>query len=248
MKISTQVVQDLLDKSIYEINRLKDIYAVIPASHCRRRALCCKLLPEISFIEALAAIHHLSKINANERLRMSQALVHYFFLNSVSITACPFLKNRNCLIYQRRFFGCRAYGLWSRNYYNELTASSQELKHYNQKQWKMLGISLPQEIINFQVSYCPYVVADKGISVCDTDLLQVSDEIEKLSKHLAPWHESFCNIYFSDLSFLTASLIFGLKEAIQMKFIFVKEYIKTENQRLLSEIIGEIPDVFAEFI
>jgi len=48
-----------------------------------------------------------------------------------------------------------------------------------------------------------------------------------------------------DLSFLLASLAFGLTEAVQMKFAFVKDYVKTGNQAGFSEVVGNLPDVFA---
>lgn len=222
MKISLQVIQDLLDKSTNQRSGLREAYALIPASHCRRKTLCCTLLPEISLIEALAAIQCLSKMDSTARLRLTRGLVRYFFLNSVRITSCPFLADRNCLIYQDRFFGCRAYGLWSKHYYDELAARSQEMKQYNQKQWQNLGVSLPQEVVDFQVPYCPYVKPDSDAFVYDETLFRAADKIEILSKQLTPWHESFRNSYFSDLSFLLVSLIFGLREAVQMKFAFVK--------------------------
>ncbi|MCK4605083.1 MAG: hypothetical protein KAU41_10410 [Deltaproteobacteria bacterium] len=245
MKISLRIIQDLLDKSKKQRTELREAYALVPASHCKRRALCCTLLPEISLVEALAAIQCLSEMDPITRLRLTRDLVRYFFLNSVRITSCPFLVDRNCLIYENRFFGCRAYGLWPKHYYNELAARSHQMKRYNQEQWQNLGISLPQEVVDFQVPYCPHVKPDVGTSVDDETLPHAADKIEILSKQLAPWHESFRHSYFSDLSFLLASLTFGLTEAVQMKFAFVKDYVKTGNQAGLSEVVGNLPDIFA---
>jgi Fe-S-cluster containining protein len=245
VKISLRIIQGLLDKSTKQRIGLRETYALVPASHCRRKALCCTLLPEISLVEALAAIQCLSEMNPTTRLRLIRGLVRYFFLNSVRITSCPFLADRNCLIYQDRFFGCRAYGLWSKYYYDKLAVRSQQMKWYNQEQWQNLGISLPQEVVDFQVPYCPHVKPDGDASVDDETLPHAADKIEILSKQLTPWHESFRHSYFSDLSFLLVSLAFGLSEAVQMKFAFVKDYIATGNQARLSKIIKNFPDVFA---
>lgn len=245
MKISLRIIQDLIDKSKKQRAELREVYATVPASRCLRRALCCSLLPEMSLIEALAAIQCLMNMDPVTRLRLTRGLVRYFFLNSVRITSCPLLIDRNCLIYQDRFFGCRAYGLWPKHYYKELASRNHQMKRYNQGQWQSLGISLPQEIVDFQVPYCSYVKPDGDASVDDETLPHVADKIEMLSRQLAPWHESFRHGYFLDLSFLLASLTFGLTEAVQMKFAFVKDYVKTGNQAGLSEVVGNLPDVFA---
>ncbi|MEA1991963.1 MAG: hypothetical protein U9N58_07195 [Thermodesulfobacteriota bacterium] len=238
----------MLDKSKKQRAELREAYALVPPSHCRRKALCCTLLPEMSLIEALAAIQCFSEMDPITRLRLTRGLVRYFFLNSVRITSCPFLVDMNCLIYENRFFGCRAYGLWPKHYYDELVARSHRMKRYNQEQWQSLGISLPQEVVDFQVTYCPHVKPDGDASVDDETFPYAADKIEILSKQLAPWHESFHHSYFSDLSFLLASLAFGLTEAVQMKFAFVKDYVKTGNQAGLSEVAGNLPDVFATLI
>jgi len=245
VKISLQIIQDLLDKSTKQRIGLREAYALVPASHCRRKALCCTLLPEMSLVEALAVIQCLSEMDPITRLWLTRGLVRYFFLNSVRITSCPFLADRNCLIYQDRFFGCRAYGLWSKHYYDKLAARSHQMKRYNQEQWQNLGISLPQEVVDFQVPYCPHVKPDDDASVDDETLPNAADRIEILSKQLTPWHELFRHSYFSDLSFLLVSLAFGLSETVQMKFAFVKDYVATGNQARLSEVIGNFPDVFA---
>jgi Fe-S-cluster containining protein len=245
VKISLRIIQDLIDKSKKQRAELREAYAMVPTSHCLRRTLCCSLLPEMSLIEALAAIQCISEMTPITRLRLTRGLVRYFFLNSVRITSCPLLIDRNCLIYENRFFGCRAYGLWPEHYYNELADRSHQMKRYNQELWQNLGISLPQEVVDFQVPYCSHVRPDGDASVDDETLPHAADKIELLSKQLAPWHESFRHSYFLDLSFLLASLTFGLTEAVQMKFAFVKDYVITGNQAGLSEVVGNFPDVFA---
>jgi hypothetical protein len=119
------------------------------------------------------------------------------------------------------------------------------MKQYNQEQWQNLGVSLPQEVVDFQVPYCPHVEPDSDASVDDETLPRAAGKIEMLSRQLAPWHESFRRSYFSDLSFLSASLAFGLTEAVQMKFAFVKDYATTGNQAGLSEVVGNLPDLLA---
>jgi Fe-S-cluster containining protein len=204
------------------------------------------MLPEMTLVEALAAIQRLVDMAPAMRRRLMKIIVGYFFLNPVEITSCPFLDGQDCLIYQDRFLGCRAYGLWSRGYYEKLAARSREAKRYLQKQWENLGVSLPQKVIDFQVPYCLYVETDGHAVTDDEMLLYASDRIETLSRHFSQWHQSFRQRYFSDLSFLLASLVFGVTEVVQMKFAMVSDIVTTGNRAILDRMVGELPDLCAE--
>jgi Fe-S-cluster containining protein len=245
VKFSREVVHDLLVRSTQERLGLEDVYALLPATHCKRTTLCCALLPEIGLMEALAAIQRLAAMEPAVRLRLSRKLVRYFFVNPVEITSCPFLEGRDCLIYEARFFCCRAYGLWSRQYYEKQAACSREAKEYTEEQWRMLGVSLPATVLNFHVPYCPHVEVEGDGEVEDEMLLHAAELIEVLSRQLAPWHGSFYRAYFSDLSFLLASLAFGPGKAIQMKFSLVRHALSAGDRSRIDEVVAELPDVFA---
>jgi len=60
------------------------------------------------------------------------------------------------------------------------------MKRYNQEQWQNLGISLPQEVVDFIVPYCPHVKPDGDAFVDDETLSHAADKIEILSKQAAP--------------------------------------------------------------
>lgn len=224
------------------------MYALIPKTQCQRRAFCCSMLPEMTLIEALTTIHQLVNQDSSLRRQFLKKIVRYFFLNPLEITMCPFLDGRDCLIYQNRFFGCRAYGLWSKDYYEKLTDSSRQVKNQIQKQWENLGIFLPQKVIDFQVPYCLNVKVNGHASINDEMLLNISGKIEKLSQHLSQWHQSFRQSYFSDLSFLLASLVFGITGAVRMKFAIVSDIVTSGNRSKLDRIVRELPDLFAELI
>ena len=196
-------------------------------------------------MEALAAIQRLVDMAPDMRRRLIKIIVGYFFLNPVEVTSCPFLDGKDCLIYQDRFFGCRAYGLWSPGYYEKLAARSRQAKARFQKQWENLGVSLPQTVIDFQVPYCLCVETD-GHAVTDETLLYALDTIETLSRDFSQWHHSFSQRYFSDLSFLLGSLVFGFTGAVQMKFATVRDILTTGNRARVNRIVGELPDLCAE--
>ena len=147
------------------------------------------------------------------------------------------------MIYQDRFFGCRAYGLWSREYYQKQAKRSRQAKLLSQQQWQRLGVSLPQEIVDFHLDYCPHVELEGDVSVNDELLVQTSDMIDSISAQLVPWHDQFRQEYFSDLSFLLASISLGLQQAIQLKFEIVSDYLANGKQDSLAEIMEDIPDI-----
>jgi Fe-S-cluster containining protein len=199
----------------------------------------------MSLLEALSAVQQLLEMKPGQRLWIYRRLIRYFFLNPVEILQCPFLQGQNCLIYRNRFFGCRAYGLWTEEHYRKKAKQSRQAKTLSQRQWQRLGVSLPQEVVDFHLDYCPYVELQEGASVEDELLLQTSDRIKALSGELMPWHDRFQQEYFSDLSFLLASISLSLPKAVQLKFEIVRHILSTGNKEKLDRIVEKLDDSLA---
>jgi len=246
--LTLDVIAELVQTSAPLFQKLKNTYTLLPTTQCRRKAHCCSLLPGTTLIEALAVIRCLADMTSDKRERLVHNIIRYFFINPIEITSCPFLEDDACLIYTDRFFGCRAYGLWSRTYYEKMTGQDRKAKVHLQQQWIKLGVSLPQQVINFQIPYCRSVETEAGRFADDKILLQVSDKIEKLSNRLAHRHQSFQQQHFSDLSFLFSAAALGFSEAIRMKFTVVRDIINTGNYNRLEQIIKELPDLLAELV
>jgi Fe-S-cluster containining protein len=245
---SREVIRELLAGSAAQRLALQKTYAQLPSTRCRRRTLCCSLLPEMSLAEALTAVQLLVDMVPKQRYQLSRRMIHYFFLNPVEICMCPFLEGQECLIYQDRFLGCRAYGLWSKGYYQQQAEHSRKAKRLSQEQWQRLGVSLPQEVVDFHLDYCPYVELEEDVPVDDKNLLHASDTIEAISGQLAPWHDSFRQGYFSDLSFLLVSNVLGSQEAIQLKFEIVRDFLARGKKKRLAKIVEDFPDICAGLI
>jgi Fe-S-cluster containining protein len=245
---SSEVIRTLLERSTEHRSALKEAYAQLPGTRCRRRTYCCSLLPEMSLLEALSAVQQLIEMKPEQRLWMGKRLIRYFFLNPVEILSCPFLEGKNCLIYRNRFFGCRAYGLWTEEHYRKMAEKSRQAKTLSQQQWQRLGVSLPPEIVDFHLDYCPYVQLEGDALVEDTFLLQISDRIEAISGELVPWHDTFHQEYFSDLSFLLASISLGLRRAVQLKFEIVRHILLTGNKERVDRIVDKLNDSLANLI
>ena len=241
-----QTINDLLQTRSPLFEELRTAHDLLPPTRCRRKTHCCSMLPEMTLIEALAALQQIKSFPPPLRRQITQKLVRYFFLNAVEISACPFLQGSECRIYTDRFFGCRAYGLWSPEHYEAIATASRQAKNNLQQQWQTLGVTLPSVVTDYCVPYCPdvHVVGEEKIN--DAILLKTADRIEALSGNLNRWHQSFQTTYFKDLSFLVTSLLLGVTQAVRLKFTIVRDRLNTGSRRGLKRIIDEVADIWPD--
>ena len=238
-----QDIDHLLKNSIAQRRKLAGLYGRIPETACRRRTHCCRMLPEMMLIEALMGLGRIKEMTASNQGQILQKLLKYFFLNAVEIRTCPFLEDRQCLIYADRFFGCRAHGLWSQAAYDQLCSQTQSAKQHSRQQWANVGITLPEAVTSFQVPYCSSVKVVNGGQINDEQLDEIAATIAALSRKLGRPDQTFRQHYFLDLSFLMASLTYGYAKAIQLKYMFVKDFISSENYAVLDKMIAGISNV-----
>ena len=183
-------------------------------------------------------------MNSEERLALLKKISSYFFQNAARICACPFLDGDTCLVYEIRFFGCRAYGLWSPQHYHKVAARSQAAKKYLQQQWHALDVKLPQEVIDFTVPYCLDVQAVGNVVLDDIDLVEKAAAVESISLCFSDAHQSFHKNYYADFSFVVAAMHYGRRRAVQIKFDVVKEIVQTGRSRKLNPLLDEFVDPF----
>ncbi len=234
-------IKRLIRDSESILGKLEEIYSFIPPTKCERMTHCCSLLPEATLLESLLVFRWIMVAPVEIQTKILQKSIYYFFMNPVEIVRCPFLEDKDCLIYNQRFFGCRAYGLWSMEYYEILSNKSRCMKDFVRKQWEKLGIPLPHDVMDFYVPYCPNVkIFDSKNKIDDQVLLGLSDSINALSQRFGHWHDAFMQVYFSDLSFLLASMIYGIPESIRLKFDIVSDIVKTGNKQKIDKALREI--------
>jgi hypothetical protein len=58
VEITPKLTVDLLSQSLALRQELRQDYRLLPQTRCRRRSLCCSLLPEMTRFEALIAVGH----------------------------------------------------------------------------------------------------------------------------------------------------------------------------------------------
>ena len=237
---------ELVQTSATLRRELKMVYDRLPDTRCLRQGRCCLLLPEMTFLEALQVISAMRSWPSSDRITIIRKMVRYFFGNTTEITSCPFFQGSDCLVYPDRFFGCRAYGLWSKDYYLDLADKNRQEKLFLQQQWENLGISLPEEVLAFEVPYCSQVETVTAAVITDGELSATSDRIEKLSQDLGPRDREFRETYYSDLSFFLAGLQFGSQEAVRLKFFITRDKIQKGDRNLLDQTLRRVTDPFSE--
>jgi hypothetical protein len=244
--LSWPILKTLVDSSEKNFQDLTELYAHLPGTRCLRQGHCCSLLPEMTLMEALSAFRSLMLFAPDQRKAVFKRMVGTFFSNAFEITSCPFLEGGRCLIYSERFFGCRAYGLWSLRYYEEQAAMNRRVKKELQTNWRRLGVILPAAIVDFHQPYCTHVVPRENDGVMeDARLEELGHEVEKLSRRYRNWNPLFVQTYYSDLSFLSASLVFGITQATRLKFTLVRDYLITGNRNPLNLLLEGLPDIGA---
>jgi Fe-S-cluster containining protein len=247
-EITPKVMAELFGQSSDLRRGLRDVYHLLPETRCQRRALCCSLPPEMTLLEALTAVEQIAAMAPCMRMEVARGFIRYFLTNPVALSSCPFLHGTDCRIYQGRFFGCRAYGLWSRAHYEGEAARNRQAKEVSRRQWEQLGVRLPREVVEFQLPYCPHVEAVGEVEAKEGLLLEAQDRVEALSRRLGFWHEVYRATYFADVSFLLASFAFGLHEAVATKFSLVRDLVNTGEEGRLAHLMEEVPDICARLV
>ena len=238
--ITFTTIQELLQSKAAELSELKKLYDLVPPTRCNGKAHCCSMLPESTLLEALAVFERLNRETSGRRHELLKKIVRYFFINPARITACPFLEDNRCTIYADRFFGCRAYGLWSPRQYDKMAGQHRQAKLSLSGQWQKLGIRLPADVIDFTVDYCTDAAVAEGPAIDDDRLVRISTDIHQLSGRLEPWHQTFSGMYYADFSFLTAANIFEIPRLLRLKVNIVRGCVETGSSDILEKTLENL--------
>ncbi|SHK23677.1 YkgJ family cysteine cluster protein [Desulforamulus aeronauticus] len=142
--------------------KLEKAYAMLPESTCASCATCCKWgSPPAFFIEYLNMYKYVRDNMKDSWQELLKKATEYYYLELVDTEqTCPFLGQDNkCSIYQVRPFSCRAYGLLSKE---DFEIGDRGLKHLAKKFKEEYDITIPEEIVNYDLAWCDKVISPQG--------------------------------------------------------------------------------------
>jgi hypothetical protein len=148
-----------------------------------------------------------------ERIAQAAALVEYFLLNAARRLPCPWAEPNACAVYEQRFFGCRAYGLWSPSAYQARRQQALAAAEQVRAAWAGLGVELPREVLTPPPEYCRQVRVIQGPAPGDADLARWEEELARLGADLPPELQAAAG----DPAHLMARLVLGPQECLRWK-------------------------------
>ena len=216
---------------------IQNFYQQLPETicGCEKSGACCAFLPQMTLMEALQWFRLIQQMPLAERTAVTLKFIEFYLSNPIRHMGCPFLSEGRCGNYEFRTFACRAYGLWSISMGRDRTQQSRAGKRLLIKTWQNLGVEVKPEAITTEMDYCDQVGCKSELIISDDRLMAILRKIYLLDDELPGLKTQFENGYYSDFSFLMASLALGTKKAVLGKFAVIKELTrKGTDQRLIN--------------
>jgi hypothetical protein len=208
---------------------LERIYAALPATACARQGACCGLLPPVQPVEMLAWLGELSQGDEQTGCGQAVMLVEHFLQNAAIRLPCPWALPDACARYENRFFGCRAYGLWSARAYEPRRAQSLAAAKAVQAAWQGMGVTLPPEVCAPPPDYCTEVRPMDGPVIDDAGLDELEMRLVGIGQN-ETWHGLLAGCG-GDLSYLTAGLALGWQECLQAKVAVTRAILTGHDEQ-----------------
>jgi Fe-S-cluster containining protein len=224
------------------LKSLQSLYQRLPETHCQceQTGVCCTFLPEMTWMEALQWSGVIQQMSANARTGILQKFLEFYLTNPIRHAGCPFLENGACCIYELRPFACRAYGLWGPELGKERTRKSRQDRNALLQMWKKFGLELPPETVEFEIDYCDKVRCAAEISISDSQLMDILQQIYGFDQALPGLQTKFETEYHSDFSFLIATLALGYRKAVLGKFAVIKEIVMQGTDGRLQQMLAKV--------
>lgn len=219
---------------------LDSAYGRLPSTTCQRHGHCCGLLPPVQSVELLVWLLEFSALPQDEMTAEARCLVEHFLFNAAQRRQCPWLEPGRCAVYRRRFFGCRAYGLWSMKAYEQRRAASVAGAEQIVIAWRSLGVELSTTVLAPGPDYCRCVEPCPGQEgVDDAGLEQLEENLAAMADNL-PGAAIFGQ-WGGDIAYALAWLALGQQAALSLKVDITKAVLGGQPaaaQGLLAEAMS----------
>lgn len=219
-----EALEAALDGAQSLTQRLHALYDRLPATECQRRGFCCSLLPGIAPAEMLGWLGEFCSSSPEARAAGAQTLVEHFLGNAARLSPCPWAQDGACGVYARRFLGCRTYGLWSRQAYENRRQAARAAAEAVREAWAGLGVSLPATVCSPGPEYCTGLSLKPGTGVSDRELEEIEDQVyAMLPAAQAPVQAAESG---GDLSYFITRLVLGDEGCLKAKVAVIKSLVQ----------------------
>ena len=238
--IAISDIEKAMRKARHSFERLQRLYQRLPETECQcgQPGVCCAFLPEMTWIEAMQWIGLIREMPGDARKVTMKKFLGFYLTTPLRSAGCPFLQNGACMIYERRPFACRAYGLWSHDFGKMRTQNSRQDRKGLLETWQKFGLELPPQTVESEIDYCDQVRCATEQSISDDQLMDILQQVYGLNQALAELQTRFEAEYHSDFSFLVASLVLGYRKAVLGKFAVIKEMVRQGTDERLGQMLG----------
>jgi Fe-S-cluster containining protein len=217
------------------LNDLNTIYDSLPQTSCEKCGTCCTVPPPAYIVEYLNMFRYMKENLGDHIPELLEKAVRYYFLELVDIKlGCPFLgEDRLCLVYPVRPLSCRGYGL-SRS--SHFPADRKEMEELARRYKEQHDITLPEEVVKFQLPECGKVKIIDSKKV-PADALEVAiSYVARLESMLFPVELVDKELTF--VPFVTHLALTVISEGARLRRPRVmKEYLEKGSSALLQGFV-----------
>ena len=219
--------------------RLDFIYGRVPMNDCQRCADCCFTSPQVHQLEFLNIYDSLRSLPELEQRRLGRKLVEYEILSLATLkNKCPFLRQDDCLIYERRPLQCRLFGLYPLEEYTDMVAKcrrqNEDLAGYYAR---AKGLSLSEDVMTYDIDQCANNIdrSGKAVVVAAAERDRLNAQISELGRQVLPDHQHSSGLVnFSNYYVLTYLEDEFLEDA---KVKAIREFQKNGRSRILDDLL-----------
>lgn len=243
--LSREMMDRLL--SDFEENRVRRqlgfIYRQIPANKCERCADCCFASAEVLFSEFINIYSYVQSLPENVQNTIAERVIRYEFLSLMTLDyKCPFLEDKNCLIYEVRPLQCRFFGLYPRQEYSQLRENSlnqnTQLAQYYARIHRLL---LPKEVMTYDIDQCNNNFDDQGRRIIFTSVERdlIYNQVFTIHDRLLPDLITLDEDELNRFTFLYSLVHFNSDELLKMRVEIAREYLNTQKTTKLDNLLKQ---------
>lgn len=236
----------VIDKKVER--RLGYVYENIPNNNCQRCAECCFNVPQVHFIEFMNIMRAINQLPEEKKNAITRKTIQYELFNLATLEhQCPFLDEKDCLIYDARPLQCRIFALYPDSDYKANMESSKAANEQVMEYFcKEHSIKLPQEVLSFDIEQCGNNLDPDGkpIIINEFERMALVNRIKVLEADVIPYEIDAKEAYTS-FSYLFMQLFFDEEIFMKLKIKCTEEHLTSGNSETPNELIEELlfPDI-----